>query len=328
MFVINSADVNGFFNIFPENLALVNYKGIVKLTINLSALRTRCKMNYYKFPYDVQSCEIIIGSWQHNADRIDFDADDGDIDTSMTLKNNIWNLASVNIGVKTAYVRFPVGQNGTEIVYKFELERRPKNFMLNNIFPTLVIGGVTIMSFFFRYAQQCTISMNVFLALAIYSVRISSEFASQSEYIPLVSIYFMLGILFTFFALCWFVCKELIGKRDEIPKPLNIFANFIRKIFKRTRQVEVKSEPKSEENTDSDKNSDLKKPIPEPVKHELCNKCDSCMKCLNEKDKEKIKKKIKEEKEANVNALNLFMLFVIFTCYFVSYLVIWLLIVT
>lgn len=170
--------------------------------------------------------------------------------------------------------------------------------------------------------------MNVFLALAIYSVRISSEFASQSEYIPLVSIYFMLGILFTFFALCWFVCKELIGKRDEIPKPLNIFANFIRKIFKRTRQVEVKSEPKSEENTDSDKNSDLKKPIPEPVKHELCNKCDSCMKCLNEKDKEKIKKKIKEEKEANVNALNLFMLFVIFTCYFVSYLVIWLLIVT
>ena len=130
----------------------------VKLVISLTSLKTRCQLEYYKFPYDKQICTIEVGSWQHNSERIDFDSDDGDIDIKYTLKNNIWNMQSVVVTAIPALLRFPDDQQASDVVYTLYLKRRPNNYMLNNIFPTWIISCVTLIAFNYRYAQQVGIS--------------------------------------------------------------------------------------------------------------------------------------------------------------------------
>ena len=45
------------------NYAIVDDDGTVFTTISLNALKTRCKMDVRKFPYDSQSCKISIGKF-------------------------------------------------------------------------------------------------------------------------------------------------------------------------------------------------------------------------------------------------------------------------
>lgn len=94
--------------------------------------------------------------------------------------------------------------------------------------------------------------MNIFLALAIYSVNFSSEFPTQAEYVPLISVYLMLGILYTFCILVWFIFKEVIAqRREELPGWMTTVALSIRphvraKPIKRTSKVSLKKDGETE----------------------------------------------------------------------------------
>ena len=46
--------------------------------------------------------------------------------------------------------------------------------------------------------------MTSFLAFIMSSVRISSDIPNQSEYLPLITLYFLLSILYTFIGFMWF----------------------------------------------------------------------------------------------------------------------------
>jgi hypothetical protein len=54
LYVINTADSNGFVSITSNNYALVTSDGTVYLALSISSLNTRCDMDIYKFPYDSQ----------------------------------------------------------------------------------------------------------------------------------------------------------------------------------------------------------------------------------------------------------------------------------
>ena len=69
--------------------------------------------------------------------------------------------------------------------------------------------------------------MAIFLTLAIYSVRIASDFPTQSDYIPIISIYFKLGLLFTYISLLWFAYAEYLRTKKEVPKIMVKMANLV-----------------------------------------------------------------------------------------------------
>lgn len=142
----------------------------MKVTVSLTNLRTRCELNYYKFPYDFQTCEVKVGSWQHSSKRIDFDSDDGDIDVSKLISNNIFKLIDVAVFDTIALTRFSPQQNATDVVYQFKLEREPRNYMINNVVPSFLIAGVNLLMFNFKFVSQCTISKLKNLNLLYFSL--------------------------------------------------------------------------------------------------------------------------------------------------------------
>ena len=81
LYVINTADSNGFLQYNSNYVVYVFYHGLIYMNIALigkvfskikfklnfnfdqTGLNTRCSMNIYTFPYDQQICSIVIGSW-------------------------------------------------------------------------------------------------------------------------------------------------------------------------------------------------------------------------------------------------------------------------
>ena len=99
--------------------------------------------------------------------------------------------------------------------------------------------------------------MTIFLTLAIYSVRIASDFPVQGFYIPIISIYFIMGLLFTFISLLWFAYAEYLRTKKKIPKLMVKFSRLLTCLpfiywvnSKQNNKIFAKSVAKSDEAND------------------------------------------------------------------------------
>ena len=59
LFVINTADSNGYVSIPSSSLASVDFNGSIYVVFSLTSLKTRCKMNVKYYPFDSQTCSVI-----------------------------------------------------------------------------------------------------------------------------------------------------------------------------------------------------------------------------------------------------------------------------
>ena len=98
--------------------------------------------------------------------------------------------------------------------------------------------------------------MTIFLTLAIYSVRIASDFPAQGEYIPIISIYFVLGLFYTFISLVWFTYAEYMRTKQRMPACLTQLAKFLRSLSS-FKLIKTKSKVKSNDTKELDKKEEL-----------------------------------------------------------------------
>ena len=87
--------------------------------------------------------------------------------------------------------------------------------------------------------------------MAMISVRVSNDIPIQSEYLPLISLYFVFGILYTFISFNWFIVANVYRTGNYLPKYLKIFAKIIKYFHekmtkKKANQIELTQENKVE----------------------------------------------------------------------------------
>ena len=70
--------------------------------------------------------------------------------------------------------------------------------------------------------------MTTFLNMAMISVRVSSDIPIQSDYLPLFSLYFFFGILYTFISFNWFIIANVYRTNNYLPKYLKAFAKCLK----------------------------------------------------------------------------------------------------
>ena len=154
---INSVNTNGYVSLSTSNLALVASDGTVYVVFYLAQSRTRCQLSIKYFPFDTQSCSIAIGSWMMDTTIVDFTSDDSLLDTSGYVKNSVWDLMSTNVRSVISsdrYFNFDEDIQNEDIYFDFVLARRPLYFMMNNIFPCLILNFVVILLFSLPFNAQ------------------------------------------------------------------------------------------------------------------------------------------------------------------------------
>ena len=330
LFILNIAGPSGFVPIVASNFVLVNFKGQVFLSVSVTNLQTRCKMNVYYFPFDTQNCSIVIGSWLNDNSRINFGSMAVKIDLASYQPNPIWTLKKVVINSIFSSDRFYGGSGLTseDIAYYFSITRGSSYYM-NNLMVCFMLNGVTLVAYFVPFPNQVALCMTAFLTFAVQSVNMANFLPVQSSYYPLISVYFTCSILITFTSLIWFwTCNRFISQKQMPPKLLVMLSNLIRNCLICIYKKEKKVEPKKVETKRDDiievkslKEPEEMKPIDKPSK---CNKCEMCSKCQESKDKDDKKKKDVEKIESIIGPLNYLACSMMALILFAVHLIIWL----
>lgn len=140
-------------------MVTISNEGSVVTTISLNGLKTKCKMDIHKFPFDTQICPINIGSWSQDNGKLNITYTE--IKTDDYINNPTWMLKGASVETFLTKKRLPSFINDSfidEVEYNFTLTRRPLYFMINGIFPCLILNCLTILFFFLPYASQITLS--------------------------------------------------------------------------------------------------------------------------------------------------------------------------
>ncbi len=127
-----------------------------------------------------------------------------------------------------------------EVIFQVELKRRPLYFMINLIFPCLVLNVITILSFYVPFIPQMSMCMSCFLTFSVYSLRISQDIPTQSEYLPMISLYFIASILFVLIAFAWFIIENYFKTNLFLPNWLLFLMTNIQKLIDKFKSVKMK----------------------------------------------------------------------------------------
>jgi hypothetical protein len=101
--------------------------------------------------------------------------------------------------------------------------------------------------------------MTTFLTFSVYSINTSNSIPMQSEYLPAVTVFFLLSILFALVSLSWFIIENYFRAHKKMPAPVKFYVKILRKIegwlrsllrkIKSLTKKKVKPQEKSEANS-------------------------------------------------------------------------------
>jgi hypothetical protein len=178
--------------------------------------------------------------------------------------------------------------------------------------------------------------MTILLTIAVYSVRISSDIPIQSEYLPLISLYFFLSILFTFIAMLWFIILNRFATNKKMPKLLMVVTEIMMNIIKRknkpaqvTPATEEKSDNIDEISFESKINSNQQNELTAGLTEKKCRQKFNCLsqalcsKCSQSEDYEKEKKNRNKYFESCLQIINNIFFCILFLIMFISNMAIW-----
>ena len=166
--------------------------------------------------------------------------------------------------------------------------------------------------------------MTIFLTLGVYGINVANIFPLQSDYIPTITIYFIMGITYTFLCLLWFVYAEYLKSKEKLPFLLAKIASLAKILCFCSFRKSSPPPPLPPKAIEEGAAKKLNRIEVKTSNAEFnCNKCEMCDKCLKQKDAEKKKSDETKQKTTNIKALNYMVFWFILLAQLVTYLGIW-----
>ena len=186
--------------------------------------------------------------------------------------------------------------------------------------------------------------MLCFTTYSVYSLNFSGLFPQQSEYLMMITLYFLLSICWTFISMIWFIICNHYITTAKMPKPLYAFARLLQRLFcccfsssKTDNKTEKKAASVVE---DGEFNEYMEENIYRIRNYPIhgiefvqandmttskCKFCKRCKSCQADFDKDKVKDKKKKDIEVKCGALNYLIVLCVSILMFISNMVVWLL---
>ncbi|KAH3804899.1 hypothetical protein DPMN_133191 [Dreissena polymorpha] len=176
-----------------EDLMVLLYSnGRVKLSVWFN-LDTKCEVTITMYPFDVQTCHIIIGKL--------YDTDKKMIMAPETERLEIWNRnhdewSIISTGVKQ-YVYHP---DFTGIAIKINIRRKPAFYIINIFIPIFVLCFLNILSFMIppECGERISYCVSLFLTLSVLLNAVSDSVPKVSN-VSFLQVFVILDIVFSAF---------------------------------------------------------------------------------------------------------------------------------
>ncbi|XP_041365970.1 neuronal acetylcholine receptor subunit alpha-10-like [Gigantopelta aegis] len=161
-----------------------------------TVLNSLCLMDVTYFPFDTQNCLLKFGSWAFHGFQVDVTNRSGTGDTANFMLNGEWNL--LDIPVKRHVLLYSCcPEPYPDVTFQITLKRKPLFYMLNLLFPCILITAVAVLGFLLPpvSGEKISLEITVLLSLAVFLLIVSSSLPPTSETFPFIGVYFCLAIL-------------------------------------------------------------------------------------------------------------------------------------
>jgi hypothetical protein len=143
LLLYNSADDS--FDTTSKVNAVISYDGTVSY-LPPGMFKATCMIKIDDFPFDEQKCSLKFGSWTHDESAVNLTnkADNAQLDSY--IKNGEWFLMGVtsyykSISYECCPEKFPF------VMFEINLRRRTLYFVVNLIFPCILISFMSVLGF-------------------------------------------------------------------------------------------------------------------------------------------------------------------------------------
>lgn len=133
-----------------------------------------CDADVSYFPFDSQTCEIWLLPWDHGASEINVTLTQTTVDLSSYNPNPTWDYVSSNVYTQSS-------SNGVHFTMKFK--RRPTFFMINIIFPIILLGVLNVFVFVLPAdsGERVGFSITLLLSIAVFMTIIADSLPNTSS---------------------------------------------------------------------------------------------------------------------------------------------------
>ncbi|XP_058477963.1 5-hydroxytryptamine receptor 3A-like [Solea solea] len=175
----------------PSPYLTINNEGDVEVQNDLVLVST-CRMHIYKFPFDIQSCNLSFKSVIYTAKDIRLLASDNSSEAtewSREVMRTQYEWLFINMKVTTINASDLLSQD--IIVYTINMKRRSALYIVNFILPILFFLCLDMASFLISDSsgEKLSFQVTVLLAITVLQLILNDILPSSSNSIPLIAIY-------------------------------------------------------------------------------------------------------------------------------------------
>ncbi|XP_013862413.1 5-hydroxytryptamine receptor 3B [Austrofundulus limnaeus] len=163
------------------------------LVQNDQVLVSTCRMQVYKFPFDIQSCNLSVKSVVHSVKEIKLNHHlNSSVSTnwSRQLMRTQYEWLFVNMTI-TAQIATQFGIEQDVIIYTIFMKRRAKLYIINFLLPILFLLCLDLISFLIpdRGGEKLSFKVTVLLAVTVMQLILNDILPSSSDKTPLIEAY-------------------------------------------------------------------------------------------------------------------------------------------
>ncbi|XP_033466937.1 5-hydroxytryptamine receptor 3C-like isoform X2 [Epinephelus lanceolatus] len=176
----------------PTPFLTLRWDGKVEFR-NDQVLVSSCRMQIFKFPFDIQSCNLSFKSVVYSDKELKFDVDLNVTKItrwSRELMRTQYEWLFINISAEEKTVN-NFSYNQSMIVYTIKMRRRSVLYIINFILPVLFFFCLDLASFLMSDTggEKVGFKVTVLLAVTVMQLILNDILPSSSDRIPLIAVY-------------------------------------------------------------------------------------------------------------------------------------------
>ena len=174
---------------YNNNMVRIDSSGLVHWKPS-QVIKTGCDIDVTYYPFDTQTCSIIVSTWMSTKDEIDIDPQTGNSGLILNKysTSGTWELTSNHLEI------LPNENDLTRIQFKIVLKRLRTYYVLNIILPVLFLSFTASLVFFLPAdaGEKIGMGITVLLAYAVYLTIIADNMPQTSLQVSYLAVYLTL----------------------------------------------------------------------------------------------------------------------------------------
>lgn len=217
---------------------------------------TSCSLNMRKFPFDRQTCHIIVTAWTRTCDEVMLVTNSSQVNLENYNENSEWELVDTYIenSSREAYEGFKY----CSLKITLEIKRKPLYFVIIVVLPCILLSFISIISFLIpsEGGERISMCMTVMLSFTVFLLVLNDILPRNSDEAPIIALYIIvIMIVMSISLVCTVLIVKLHFKNSRVPPKLRYFvfkimAKFLRMKYGTKTVFEVNKDPSTSRSDD------------------------------------------------------------------------------